>query len=687
MVFTAASGDCTVSFDPAGSIQEVLYYTREQPLTGPGGFHVQEVLRPNGSVQDLGYAQGEISGKDNNLHFKGAVANAALSIEADITGGDYIDVSGVIRDSTGCDRAVYVSCVLPVQLEGWTWHSTAFKTRIIQPGDCFPSRPEEMIYLGKRGQSFSDEDHEVYDIAVSRLPFNAVTMADMGVAVACPLHEPRVFLIKASDKGIGVTFSLGLTQETEKFPCRAAFRCIIYTVDPEWGIRSAAEKYYLFFSELFETEAVKHGNFSGFWKPEKEETVIPDNPEDFSLMYVENDYQWTDGEMSEQALDLKKKLGVEVFHWREPWSWFHDVGADMSPDEELAFLQAQAAGEQPGGHGTNQYCSAPPEEGAKAALNSYIINHEGKLERNIHTYECWSLPMNLDPSLPKPNRGTLALDWQFRWLEKWKDPEFRGPRNFAWDSLDDWSGFRRLNFRREHFTCSDIPVTFDPSTGELCQIVGFHDWSFAKHHSELIRNAEGLVMANINLEHAMMYCGSHLDVFVRERNVKDYDNERLSVIRMLAGKKPVSFLGSWQPREPEEREKVVRRLMLFGIFPGSEKAEHERTLYKKYMPVLAGAAEAGWEPVTYARSDDILIERFGQQRGALFFTLENKTPRSVKGIVSIELDSLDISAQADDIVFREILEDREVKVQYMDTGTVQAEIEFKPGETLVLSVM
>ena len=686
LVSTLAADGLSVGIHEDGRVEPVVLGGRELPLSGPGGFTVQEVTRPRGVVRNLGRFVGKATSQPAQIRFDATLPNGGLALAATfLRSGRFLDVAGEVTDRSLTDRALRITFTLPIKLDGWRWENTTVTGRKIVRGGppCPAVRPDEVLYLGLKGETFSDYNNEAYAIVTNRLPFACVTQADMGLAIAFPLHEPRVFFIRASDEGLSITFSLGVTPATEKLPSKASFRFIIYSIDPKWAIRSAADRYYAFFPELFATRATRHGNYGTFWKPEK--APGPNHPEDFGLRYVENDYQWTNGEMSKSAADVAQKLGVEVFHWREPWSWFHNVGPNVSVDEELAILRDQAAGKTPGGQGTGQYCGAPPEDGARAAMTSYIVNDEGKLERNGHTYECWSLPMNLDPDLPKPNRAELALDWQYRYISRWNEPGFRGPKNFAWDSLDDWSGFRRLNFRREHFRCSSLPVTFDPATGELCQVVGFHDWSFARRHSAIIHQAGGLIMANINLDQAMMFCGQFVDVSVQERAVSHYSEERLSAMRMLVRGKPISFLGGWQPKDPQGREAALRKLLLFGMAPGSECADYERELYRKYMPILATVAGAGWEPVTFARADGLWMERFGSQPGQLFFTVGNRNANSVRGRVAIDAATLGLADKLADMKVEELVEKRPVQIT-RQLEHVIVELDLRPGETLVLAI-
>jgi hypothetical protein len=74
-------------------------------------------------------------------------------------------------------------------------------------------------------------------------------------------------------------------------------------------------------------------------------------------------------------------------------------------------------------------------------------------------------------------------------------------------------------------------------------------------------------------------------------------------------------------------EKYMKRCLAYGMFPGffsanassghyfkrPELYDRDRPLFKKYVPLCKRVAEAGWEPVTLARSSDerVYVERFG----------------------------------------------------------------------------
>jgi hypothetical protein len=105
---------------------------------------------------------------------------------------------------------------------------------------------------------------------------------------------------------------------------------------------------------------------------------------------------------------------------------------------------------------------------------------------------------------------------------------------------------------------------------------------------------------------------------------------------------------------PELVEKYMKRALAYGMFPGffssnasqghyftrPELYERDRPLFQKYVPLCKLVAEAGWEPVTQARSSDshVHIERFGAryltvfndstERRTFTITREGRTPGS-----------------------------------------------------------
>src|SRR5664280_1225834 len=91
----------------------------------------------------------------------------------------------------------------------------------------------------------------------------------------------------------------------------------------------------------------------------------------------------------------------------------------------------------------------------------------------------------------------------------------------------------------------------------------------------------------------------------------------------------------------------MKRSLAYGMFPGffSQNASEghyfsqpklynrDRDLFKKYVPLCKLVAEAGWRPVTGAKSDDpkVYVERFGDK----YLTVFNDSDRKKDVVVTI----------------------------------------------------
>ena len=92
----------------------------------------------------------------------------------------------------------------------------------------------------------------------------------------------------------------------------------------------------------------------------------------------------------------------------------------------------------------------------------------------------------------------------------------------------------------------------------------------------------------------------------------------------------------------------MKRCLAYGMFPGffshnasqghyftrPELYDRDRPLFKKYVPLCKLVAEAGWEPITRARSDDehVYVERFGTR----YLTVFNDSPDRRTATIRLE---------------------------------------------------
>ena len=72
-------------------------------------------------------------------------------------------------------------------------------------------------------------------------------------------------------------------------------------------------------------------------------------------------------------------------------------------------------------------------------------------------------------------------------------------------------------------------------------------------------------------------------------------------------------------------------------FTRPELYNRDRPLFKKYVPLCRLVAEAGWEPLTGAVSDNdaVIVERFGWQPGLCYLTVFNLAETRQKARVTL----------------------------------------------------
>ena len=155
-----------------------------------------------------------------------------LNLSARFTSvGSAIKVDATVTDTTGADRAFELSYRLPLDVAGWIWDNDFVTPMTIASGTRYE-------YLDKCfGLQTKGHTHSVY-------PFATVRNAAAAFSLAVPMG-PLMYRFSYDDfDGFRITYDLGLSTATTKNPSKATVSFWIYTQNPKWGMRSAAEKYY-----------------------------------------------------------------------------------------------------------------------------------------------------------------------------------------------------------------------------------------------------------------------------------------------------------------------------------------------------------------------------------------------------------------------------------------------------------
>lgn len=683
-----------IRLEADGTLQGVTLDSRPLEMqAGTGGFYVTEFVVPDGRRRDWGVVRGRTTQASDGVDLLAPLPDPGLDFRARFRNhGGRLEVEGEVADRSGRDRALLVSFRLPIQAAGWWWADDLDRRRRIEAGTSY---------------DVDDRLGEKRDILVSRVPFTAIGAerkpGKTGLSLAVPMHEPRVFRLFYDEHGYQVSFQLGLAPGVSQDKARASFRFALYRHDPAWGFRSAAQRYYEFFPELY-LKRVKRDGALGFLRT----SYVAPHPEDFAASFVGVGQATLTPELAAAC----KANGLEAFKHREPWAWWHRVQfadrkdvrvpsrlggpGDPKPpslEEELALIEKQKH-EPPEVLDGNDQIPGPVREVAAAAQRCFIYDENNQPRRLL--WHLWStregmawhsqIPLNANPRIPSPNRSEMARRYQFPNMATWDDPKALHVNGVSFDSLTNWTGFHLDDYRRENFAYATIPLTFCPRNGRVVQITGFHDWEMVHLWGEEIRSKGRLLMSNTDTQPAL-FCGRYLDILAFERSPNVVSEEELALVRTLCYRKPAMYYRS-------VNEGGLRKCLLYAVFPTTEvvsspgAAEAARPLYKKYAPLIRKISMAGWQPLTHARvrgeGARLKIERFGDRQRGLYFTLRNGGSAPVAAEVLVDLAALGLRGRKPQV--RELVENREVGRKFSG-GTLRLTVRVGNEETLLLALL
>jgi hypothetical protein len=223
-----------------------------------------------------------------------------------------------------------------------------------------------------------------------------------------------------------------------------------------------------------------------------------------------------------------------------------------------------------------------------------------------------------------------------------------------------------LDFRREHFAAARTPLTFSPDEYRPAIFRGLVAFEYVRGIADDVHEMGKLMMANGAPTHLPWLCPL-LEVMGTETDWnpggkwQPMSDAELLYRRAMCKGKPYCFLMNtrFEQFPPALVEKYMKRSLAYGMFPGffshnasqghyfsrPELYNRDRPLFKKFVPLCKRVAEAGWEPVTLARSSDprVYVERFGPRyltvfndspdRRTVTLTYEGKSPAASRELV------------------------------------------------------
>ncbi len=583
---------------------------------------------------------GEVSAVDGGVALDAKMEQMGLALQAKLTGdAECVRIEGVLSDTTGEDRAIAVRLSLPIDAEGWSWYDDAEDHQQVS-GDA----SYRWTYKCKAGSG----ECSVY-------PWSALSGPEMGVSLALPLSQgPRVFIMQ-HDQGtpaLSLTFFFGLTRDATNNPSRGPFSCVIYRHDPRWGMRSAMERYYRLYPESF----VKRPDFEGYLNYARYEEFDPkthrigrsgtyriedasDYGEGYNFIHhVHGCYDFrmipSDDPQTPSDQTVWSWLGEMVEKEKEKPRWYVPTDETM---KKIAF----------GPKGQIRYIGDTRYWRAQEGYNH--LDQPG-----------WGLNfmVNEDPDISSTcadsTRARIAA-----YLEA-------NPRRRAWDACvtaDAIEGYfanqRGLNFRREHFATTLVPLTFDKETRH----VGMPNiiWDFHKKAWwPITEESKVVVYGNANL-YEQMFVLPFVDVPMIEGDWGVRAPERFERFLRASGHHKIwrwwrasMKLGGYGEKDYASVLRHFERGLAYAIYPAvgvmGELADRDyRGLFRQYIPAIEEVSIAGWEPVPYARADEgVVVERYGSfTDGELHLTLRNYAEELKTVIPAIERSALGIPPNAE----------------------------------------
>ena len=548
-----------------------------------------------------------------------AICKEALGVRLNATsrrvaGATFYDVT--LADRTGKDRALTLVYTLPQEKAGLTW---------------FHDPRRAMPLTEARSEVMNTTRHPVgANGLLSRYPFGAVAAAGKGHAVGIDPATPLVFRVgcQPQTRELFLACDIGLAAEKPT----AVFRFCVFDFEVEGGFRGALARYYALYPGAFATRIKEQGVWMPFAAISKVEGW-----EDFGFRFKEGDGEtaWDDAH------------NMLTFRYTEPMTWWMALKGD---------------GPRTLTHGAEEAkrLAAAGDRSALAWVSSAFEDDKGRVPgRVLDTPWCngvvWS--MNCAPGV-----AGAVTDFTNKWNAGYLDKQYGASRKATCDGeyIDSAEAYvtDEIDFRRDHFAGMERPLCYAQGSRKVGVYKGMIGFEYVRALEKEMHGRGRYMMAN-STPISWCWLAPLLDVMGTETDWNQdgkwtpMSDEELLFRRVLCKGKPYCFLMNtdFSKFPYEASEKYMKRALAYGMFPGYFSADastghyftrpelynRDRQLFKKYIPLCRRVAEAGWEPMTGAVSDNkfVIVERFGVQPGLCYLTVYNLGETRQKAVLTL----------------------------------------------------
>ncbi len=607
---TTEDGLELVMYDQA--VEDVKIDAHSQASASPGGILVRDVAL-NSGFHDLP---------------GGSCSELGLEVSAKVTSQkDHLMVQGDIRETTGKDRAITLVFALPLEAVGWQWG------RDILHAETIGNKGDYANLVGVPCGATS---------TMSLYPMTCVWNDKVGLALGIDMGRPAQYRLgyHAGLRHLYAAYDFGFAPSEGPTASSAQFKMVLYRFDPREGFRSAWEKYMRIFPDHFKVRATRQG----IWMPFTDISTVQ-GWEDFGFRFHEGN----------NAVPFDDAHDILSFRYTEPMTWWMPMKADLPRTPEMAIQTRNRLAEEENAH----------RRMAQVAQTAAVYDERDEpavLFRNEPWCNgaVWSL--NPNPFLPAKNSNAplngATVHWNSAIREELYGTKARGHADGEY--LDSLEGYvtADLNFRREHFRHSTVPLVFTSDTHQPALFKGLAVYEFTRWLSEDIHRMDKLMFANA-VPYRFTFLCPWLDVmgtetdWMQEGRWRPVSEDQLGLWRTLSGAKPYLLLMNTDFNRfiSEHVEKYFNRCLLYGFFPSmfSHNASEnpywqnpawynrDRPLFKKYLPIIRQVAEAGWHPTIKAMvsNPQMRVERFGPDTaGTMYLTVFNTSTQAQTATLS-----------------------------------------------------
>ena len=568
--------------------------------------------------------------------------------------GEFIQVKLQVRDTSGKDRGLLVRFALPIDAEGWSWWDDMESVRKIGASGTF----EHSRGIREFAALPEWKDKPALNMGTHSVNFCNLITGPVGLCYAVPLDQPRIFRTgyDADARLFYIVYDVALAPQTDP-PSTAEFTFYVYRCDPAWGMRSALDRYYGLFGHFF----TKHVPAEGMWMAFSKLSDI-DNVNEFRFAFQEG--------APEPGYD--DQLGVHTLTYFTHAGLFANIkDYDPETDPEPSYETQLATMREKFRQNTGS---------ADIFDASGLHDPDGKLSiKRTAVYGHIIAQYNLDPTLPYGRHMLDKIPKVFQSYRQSRGGELDG---FYYDGITTG-----VNYRRDHFKYAGYPPIWDPVRKQPFLYNYFSSAEFAKAVADRL-HADGKITMMNGAMGSSFYTAPYLDVMGAETGLR-INRSSFNYVRTICGQKPFVTLlkGNFSQLTEDDFALFMKRCTAYGVFPGffdwppsglgpgsrywdhAEWYERDRPNHRKYQALCRQLAQAGWEPLTAARSSEaqLALERFGKAGGSdVFFTVLNDAPEPVDTVISIPAQALPSAPVVVDEVSRRWLIDAQSNADKLD---------------------